>query len=74
MELNIFLNEEIGRLKTKLNKIILSEEIQNDKTMLNKTKKVLNIVEQFKNREVDDKMIEIILKIQELVNETKEDG
>tara|TARA_R100000808_G_scaffold22242_1_gene48295 strand:- start:5779 stop:6609 length:831 start_codon:yes stop_codon:yes gene_type:complete len=74
LELNIFLNEEIGRLKTKLNKIILSEEIQNDKIMLNKTKKVLNIVEQFKNREVDDKMIEIILKIQELVNETKEDG
>ena len=74
MELNIFLNEEIGRIKGKLNELILTEEVQNDQNTLNKTKKVLNIVEEFRNREVDDKMIEIVLKIQELVSETPENG
>lgn len=70
MELKIFLNEEIGRLKEKLNKVIMLEEVQNDQNTLNKTKKVLNIVEEFRNREIDNKMIEIVLKIQELVKET----
>lgn len=74
MELNIFLNEEIGRIKGKLNELILTEEVQNNQHTFNKTKKVLKIVEEFRNREVDDKMIEIVLKIQELVSETPENG
>ena len=39
-----------------------------------KTERVLKIVESFRNREVDDKMIEIILKVQELVSEKTNNG
>lgn len=70
LELKIFLNEEIDRLKKELNKVIISEEVQKDPNTLNKTKKVLNIIEEFRNREIDNKMIEIVLKIQELIEET----
>jgi len=74
LELKIFLNEEIDRLKKELHKTILTETVQNDKKLFGKTKKVLNIVENFRNREVDNKMVEIILKVQELVKETSNYG
>tara|TARA_Y100001973_G_C5202140_1_gene338688 strand:+ start:1305 stop:2159 length:855 start_codon:yes stop_codon:yes gene_type:complete len=74
LELKIFLNEEIGRLKKELGKVILSEEVQSNQNILMKTERVLKIVESFRNREVDDKMIEIILKVQELVSEKTNNG
>jgi hypothetical protein len=74
LELKIFLNEEIDRLKKELHKTILTETVQSDKKLFGKTKKVLNIVENFRNREIDNKMVEIILKVQKLVEETSNYG
>jgi len=69
VELKVFLNEELGRLKSKISESMKSEEISNDNLLLRKSDKVLSILEGYANREVDEAMIKDILKIQTLVEE-----
>ena len=65
-EFKLYLNEEIGRLKTILENT--SKAIE-DKAMLDKTNKVLSVIDDFKNSEIDKSMITKILKIQKLTSE-----
>jgi len=69
VELKVFLNEELGRLKSKISESMKDEEISNDNLLLRKSDKVLSILEGYANREVDEAMIKDILKIQTLVEE-----
>ena len=68
-ELKLFLNEEISRLKEKLQNPVEIIEIRNDKQMIKKTQDVLNILNESSKRPIDPKMIQDILKIQKLVKE-----
>jgi hypothetical protein len=72
--LKVYLNEEIGRLKEIINNSLEMEEIKTDSTMLKSTKKVLTRIEEYKNQQIDDTMIEQILKIQRLAEEIQADG
>jgi len=72
--LKVYLNEEIGRLKEVINNSLEMEEIKTDSTMLKSTKKVLARIEEYKNQQIDDTMIEQILKIQRLAEEIQTDG
>ena len=68
LELKIFLNEEVGRLKgilNSLNKKIIEED--------NK-KNILNLLNTFSTRSVDKVMLEKILKVQKLISEISKDG
>ena len=68
LELKIFLNEEVGRLKNtlnSLNKKIIKEENR---------KNILNLLNTFSTRSVDKTMLEKILKVQELISEISKDG
>ena len=49
------------------------EEIRNDSEMSEKTKKVLEIIDDFKNHKIGKELIEKILKIQNLVSEIEAD-
>ena len=49
-------------------------EIKNDKEMTKSTKKVLGIIEGFKEQEINSSMLRKVLKIQDLINETKTNG
>lgn len=69
IDLKIFLNEEISRLKNVLNESLKLEELKNDKLMLEKTNKVLDIVETFKERPITQDTIRQVLKIQNLTHE-----
>tara|TARA_R110002110_G_scaffold393475_1_gene607260 strand:- start:84 stop:905 length:822 start_codon:yes stop_codon:yes gene_type:complete len=69
INLKIYLNEEIGRIKTVLAEAENLEEISTDPEMLEKTKKVLNLLEDYKHRDIDSSMVEKVLKIQNLVRE-----
>ena len=69
LELKIYLNEEISRLKGVLENTSSIPEIREDTLMMGKTKNVLNLLEQCSTREIDEQMIQDILKVQRLVKE-----
>ena len=69
LELKIFLNEEVGRLKQCLIKSLKMEEIKEDVEMSNKAKKVISSIDEFRELEINEAMIQKILKIQNLVKE-----
>lgn len=49
-------------------------EIKTDPTMLQSTKEVINLMEDYKNKNLDDDMVQQVLKIQKLVREIESDG
>jgi len=69
LELKIYLNEEISRLKRVLENTSSIPEIHEDTLMTEKTKNVLNLLEGCSRREIDEQMIQDILKVQRLVKE-----
>lgn len=71
IELKIFLNEEIGRLKKYVSSSLNSEEMKNDSEMLKKTKDVLKILESFRKERIGKKLVNKVLQIQNLVEEIK---
>ena len=73
LELKLYLQEEIGRLKDQVKKSFDAEEIKSDEEMLNNSKKVLEILESYKAKSPDKKMVEEISKIQGLVKEFESD-
>jgi hypothetical protein len=72
IELKIYLNEEIERLKNKISKALQTEEIKNDTRMYNKTEKLFNILQDFKSsKHFNEQMLENILKIQQFIHEVE---
>jgi len=69
LELKMFLNEEIIRLKEKLLESREHKDILSDQSMVEKTQQVLGLLENFKNTEADQNMLLTILKVQQLVGE-----
>jgi hypothetical protein len=68
-ELKLFLNEEVARLKEVLNNTTQIVEIQRDDQMIEKTQSVLDILNEFRTKPIDQKMVQDILKIQNLIKE-----
>jgi hypothetical protein len=69
IQLKLFLNEELGRLKRLVRESLNQKEIEADPEMIEKTKKVLNIIEEFKNKPFNKEMLTQVLKIQTLTKE-----
>jgi hypothetical protein len=79
IEFKIFLNEEIERLKSSLKQSLKTKEIIEDKFLNEKTNVVLKKVEEYSKRNIDQQMVQEILKIQTLIKEinsqeTNKDG
>lgn len=75
LELKIYLNREIGRLKKSLNEAHSVEEIANDQDMLNKTIAVGQKLEELsKETTLNETSLFTLLKTQELVKEIQSDG
>lgn len=72
VDLKVFMNEEIGRLKSAVSFAKNSEHIRTDEDMQKKTERVHDVLENFKNEEMNEDMIEKTLKIQDLVREMSE--
>ena len=72
IQLKIFLNEELGRLKSIINSALRKEEIKSDAHMVEKTSKVLNLMENFKVKKLDKDMLAQIMKIQNLAKEIQD--
>ena len=69
LELKIYLNEEISRLKKELNESKLKEEICSDEQMIEKTDLILEKLSTLKDGFADHDMLFTILKVQQLVGE-----
>ena len=72
VEMKIYVNEELGRIKNVLREMVENTELET--AVVHKTKKVLNLFETFKEKEVDLSMVEIMLKTQKLIKEIQSDG
>ena len=69
LELKVFLNEEIARLKNKLEEARAINEIKSDTEMLEKTNKIIERLNGFSNKAIDDSLLLTVMKTQELVKE-----
>ncbi len=67
LELRLFLNEEIGRLKLQLRSS--NKNSENDTTIIDKTKQVVDLLESYSTETDDQKVIMTVLKTQQLVKE-----
>ncbi len=72
LELKLFLNEEIARLKKELNDSLTIIEFKEDNIMLESAKKVLLMLESFSKENIDEKMITKVIKTQKLLSEIKQ--
>ena len=70
LELKMFLNEEVGTLKENLKDFIESSENDQLKGQVNK---IIGVLDQMKDKQVDIGMVETILKVQQLKQEIFED-
>jgi hypothetical protein len=68
IELKLYLNEEIGRLKTSLNSI-KENQGENSSDLKGKIAEVYSVLENTKNKEIDTETIEIVLNAQQLLEE-----
>ena len=71
LEFQIYLNDEIGRLKEQVSEAKESKEFKEDKDMLQKADQVLGLLEGFSQKPLEDGDLKKILKIQELAREIK---
>jgi len=69
LELKIYLNDEVVRLKNLIEASLKKEEVPLQEEVVEKIKKVLTVIDELKQQEVDQEMVERILKIQSLVKE-----
>ena len=71
IELKLFMNEEIERLREIIKETLKTSEIQADEAMKTKTKNVLSLIESYKDKPIDKTMIGQVLKIQNLAREAQ---
>ncbi len=69
LELKIFLNNEIPRLKEQLEKAKKLDEIKEDAEMFNKTQSVIERLNSFVKEDVNENVLLTIMKTQELIKE-----
>ena len=69
LELKMFLNEEIERLKNKLIEAKSLDEISSDEIMGNKTDKIIDKLNSFSSATINDDVLTTVMKTQQLVKE-----
>lgn len=72
LEFKMYLNEEISRLKLEVESLLKQESIMSDEVVMTRIKEVRTLLESFSVRKTNDKMINKILKIQNLIREANE--
>lgn len=74
VELKVYLNEEVGRLKKELKDSFSREEFQSDDQMLEGANKVLSTLDSYHSAKPNKEMVEEVIKIQGLVKEICSDA
>jgi hypothetical protein len=71
--LKVYMNEQVSELKEKLASFGDNENLQNEE-IKDKYNQIVEKLESYKNEEIDDIMVEEVLKVQELVRELEENA
>ena len=74
LDLKLYLNEEITRLKKILKKAKKVREIKADSDMLNKTDEIVQRLESYSKEPINEKLLFTVLKTQALVKEIYRDA
>lgn len=74
LSLKVFLNEELARLKTELEKAKETNEIESDQNMIEKTELIINKLDSFAKQPISEELLLVIMKAQSLVKEINTDG
>ena len=74
LQLKVFLNTEISRLKTKLEEAKVTPEIESDSQMVEKTDQIIGRLNEFAKEPVSDDLLLTVLKTQNLVKEIYSNG
>ena len=69
LQLKVFLNDEIARLKEALEKSKETSEVKENKPLKEKIEKVYSILDKTKEKEIDTETLEIVLNTQQLIEE-----
>ena len=72
LEFKIYLNEEVSRLKSELATILEDKDLTSDSDLKGKLTELQGLLESFGRTKIDEKMIVKVLKVQNLIKETKE--
>jgi hypothetical protein len=69
MDLKVFLNEEISRLKDVVRVSLTKEETLSDRTLHESATRVLSLLEGYRSTEISQAMVQRVLKIQDVAKE-----
>ena len=69
LEFQIYLNDEIGRLKDQVSEAKETKEFKEDKIMKNKAVQVLSLIERMMKSDIGEEEVATVLKLQELEKE-----
>ena len=72
LELKVYMNEEIGRIKNFLISFSNSEKTSENKNIKEKVSKIYDIIDGAKNKAIDTEMLEMVLNAQQLIEEISE--
>ena len=72
VELKLYLNEELSRLKKEVGASLESEEIKTDPSMVKKTNQLLEKMSSYSQKPIDQALVNEVLRIQSLIQEIKE--
>ena len=71
IELKVYLNEEIGRLKKETKSLLNDKDVSSDSEMKTKIEKVSKMLNGFKGQHINEGVLKQIIKIQELTRESQ---
>ena len=74
LELKIFLNEEIPRLREQLENSLETEELSSDSEMQEKTKEIIGRLASFSREQISESLLLTVLRTQKLVKEINTNG
>ena len=74
VEFKVFLNEELHRITDAVKQSLVMEEVKDDKEMVKATNEVLDVVEEYKNRDMNEDDLKRFMKLQKLVSEYQSDA
>ena len=74
LQLKMFLNEEVMRLRVKLKEAKDADEIKSDKEMLNKTNQVIEKLDSYSNETISEEVLMTVMRTQALVKEIYNNG
>ena len=68
-----FINEELHRIKQIVENSLTTEEVAQDSDMMSGTKRVLTLIEEMRELEINDKYLMKLMKLQKLASECEND-